>query len=240
MRKKIKVILILFFLILVYIYVTCICFIPDSIYLMQGDKISFFNLFGINYNGIENEKYISTVEAVNLEEEQLNEVKKINLNVSLFNTISLKDVSINVIPKTKVILLGNMAGLKLYTKGVLVVGLSEIEGKKPFENTGIVEGTRIIQVDNTFLTSTEDLVKKVNDSNGNIVNIKYINLNNEEKEVNVLPVKTYKNEYKLGLWVRDAAAGVGTLTFYEPESRNVWNAWTWSCRCRYRRINNNF
>ena len=76
MRKKIKVILILFFLILVYIYVTCICFIPDSIYLMQGDKISFFNLFGINYNGTENEKYISTVEAVNLEEEQLNEVKK--------------------------------------------------------------------------------------------------------------------------------------------------------------------
>ena len=36
---------------------------------------------------------------------------------------------------------------------------------------------------------------------------------------NILPAKTKDNEYKLGLWVRDAAAGVGTLTFYEPDSK---------------------
>src|SRR5699024_910237 len=35
---------------------------------------------------------------------------------------------------------------------------------------------------------------------------------------NISPVKTGENEYKLGLWVRDAAAGVGTLTFYEPST----------------------
>ena len=34
----------------------------------------------------------------------------------------------------------------------------------------------------------------------------------------IKPVKNSDNEYKLGLWVRDAAAGVGTLTFYEPSS----------------------
>ena len=33
-----------------------------------------------------------------------------------------------------------------------------------------------------------------------------------------MPAKTSNNEYKLGLWVRDAAAGVGTITFYEPST----------------------
>ena len=45
---------------------------------------------------------------------------------------------------------------------------------------------------------------------------KYVSSNNEEKIVEMIPARTKENEYKLGLWVRDAAAGVGTLTFYEP------------------------
>jgi len=32
-------------------------------------------------------------------------------------------------------------------------------------------------------------------------------------------VKANDNTYKVGLWVRDAAAGVGTVTFYEPQSK---------------------
>ena len=34
------------------------------------------------------------------------------------------------------------------------------------------------------------------------------------------PVKTKDNEYKLGLWVRDGAAGIGTISYYEPQSGN--------------------
>ena len=45
------------------------------------------------------------------------------------DNIPIKNVDVNVIPKTKVIPLGNIAGVKLYTNGVLVVGMSEIEEK---------------------------------------------------------------------------------------------------------------
>lgn len=54
---------------------------------------------------------------------------------------------------------------------------------------------------------------------GNNIEIKYVR-EGEEYSTTLNPAKTNNNEYKLGLWVRDAAAGVGTMTFYEPETGN--------------------
>lgn len=142
------------------------------------------------------------------------------MGVKLFDSLNVSNLTINVIPKTTVIPLGNTIGLKLYTEGVLVVGMSEIEGEKPYENAGIKEGDRIIKIDKEKILNTEDLVQTVNSSQGKEVQITYIKEDtNEEKVTNILPAKTKDNEYKLGLWVRDAAAGVGTLTFYEPDSK---------------------
>ena len=36
---------------------------------------------------------------------------------------------------------------------------------------------------------------------------------------NITPVQVSEDEYKLGLWVKDAATGVGTMTFYEPQTQ---------------------
>lgn len=142
------------------------------------------------------------------------------MGVKLFDSLNVSNLTVNVIPKTTVIPLGNTIGLKLYTQGVLVVGMSEIEGIKPYENTGIKEGDRIIKIDKEKISNTEDLVQTVNGAQGKEVQVTYIKDDtNEEKVTNILPAKTKDNEYKLGLWVRDAAAGVGTLTFYEPDSK---------------------
>ena len=141
------------------------------------------------------------------------------MNVNLFKHLNVSNVTVNVIPKTTVIPLGNAIGLKLYTQGVLGVGMSEIEGEKPYENTGIKEGDRIIYINNKKISNTDDLVQTVNSSQGKQVEVKYIKEeNNEEVITNIKPAKTKDNEYKLGLWVRDAAAGVGTATFYEPST----------------------
>lgn len=225
MKKKIRIFLILFVLLIIYVYVACISLMPNDITIMQGEKLSFFKLLGISldetYNtnpNIGEYKSQKIVETSNIEDYELKEVGKINLNVNLFKSLALKELTVNVIPKTKVIPLGNAIGLKLYTEGVLVVGMSEIEGKKPYENTGIEEGDRIIEVNNVALKSTKDLIETVNKSNGKEVEVKYISLKNEKKAVTMKPAKTKENQYKLGLWVRDAAAGVGTLTFYEPQT----------------------
>ena len=113
--------------------------------------------------------------------------------------------------------------MKLYTKGVLVVGMSQIntdnnEKTKPYENSGIEQGDMILAINNKEVSNTDELIGEVNNSNGNSIKIKYLK-NNETLETSITPVKS-KNEYKIGLWVRDAAAGVGTLTFYEPSTNS--------------------
>ncbi len=96
--------------------------------------------------------------------------------------------------------------------------MAEIEGNKPYENTGIEEGDRIISINEKQINTTEELIQTVNASQGKQVTVKYVQEDDTEQVVTMLPAKTKDNEYKLGLWVRDAAAGVGTATFYEPES----------------------
>lgn len=210
--KFYKKILIIVFLIIVYIYICNISMMPNDIVLMQGDLLNLDTLFGINVKGTE------TMEASSsLNNSIVNETGKMNLELSLFNLFPVKDVTVNVIPKTTVIPIGKAIGMKLYTDGVLVVGMTEIEGKKPYENTGIEAGDKIIEIDNTEINNTNDLIACVNASKGKTMEIKYVNDSGEET-ANMSAVKTENNEYKLGLWVRDAAAGVGTLTFYEPST----------------------
>ena len=214
--KTIFKFLIVFILIIIFIYVCNISFMPDSIILIQGEKFDLNTLLGLSIKQVENN---GTVQASSLlNKEKVSEVGKADFNLSLFNTIQLKEITVNVIPKTKVVPIGKSIGMKLYTDGVLVVGMSEIEGKKPYQNSGIEEGDRIVEINNNQIDTTDELINTVNRSNGEEVKIKYIETDNSVKTTSIKPVKT-GNEYKLGLWVRDAAAGVGTLTFYEPESQ---------------------
>lgn len=102
--------------------------------------------------------------------------------------------------------------------------MSEIKGidnkkYKPYENTGIVEGDTIISINNAKIETTEELIEKVNSCNGNEVELQYIH-NKKTLECSIKPVQTSMTEYKLGLWVRDSAAGVGTVTFYEPSTQS--------------------
>ncbi len=150
-------------------------------------------------------------------------IGKLDYKLSLFGGIPLKDVTVNVIPRTSVVPVGNVVGLKLYTSGVLVVGMSEIEGMdnnkyKPYENTGIEEGDMIIKINDEAVTCTADLLNTVNASNGKDLIIKYVR-KGETSTTYITPIKVSNNKYKLGLWVRDAAAGVGTVSFYEPSSK---------------------
>ena len=222
MKRKqfIKKVSILILLIIIYTYVVAIQSIPSNIVIFEGETISLKTMFGIKANLIYDNE---TVETISNNQNSINEVGKKTAKLNLFENIFLKNINIDVLPKTTVIPVGNIAGIKLYTSGVLVVGMSEIYGVdnkayKPYENSGIEEGDTIVSVNEDKITSTEDLIEKVNSSNGNEVKIEYIH---QEKTVacSIKPAQTSNNEYKLGLWVRDSAAGVGTVSFYEPSSK---------------------
>lgn len=213
MKKILRMLLLVFFLFVAYVYILSIDTIPNKMTLFEGENMNFKTIFGIQLKPKE-EPAIETASSSGYKQ---------NYEVSLFDNIKLKNVDVNIIPKTKVIPVGSIAGVKLYTNGVLVVGMSEIEGKdnkkyKPYENTGISEGDTIIKIDDMQINSTDDLVNSVNKSNGQNIKINYIH-NEESKECSITPIETSKKEYKIGLWVRDSAAGVGTVTFYEPETK---------------------
>ena len=213
--KLYKKIIFIVILIIIYVYVCNITMLPNSLILMQGENIEISTVLGLN---ITNK---GTMQAsTSLNEKLTDQAGKKDLELSLFNVIPVKDITVNVIPKTTVIPLGKTIGMKLYTEGVLVVGMSEIEGRRPYENSGIEAGDRIIEVNDTKITTADELTECVNTSNGKNIEIKYINDENEIISAEIEPAKISDNEYKIGLWVRDAAAGVGTITFYEPSTGN--------------------
>ena len=102
--------------------------------------------------------------------------------------------------------------------------MSEIQGDdnrmyKPYEKTGIEEGDTIVAINDSTIHSTEDLIQCINMSLGNELEIEYVR-DNQTMQCSMTPVKTADEQYKLGLWVRDSAAGVGTITFYEPSTKS--------------------
>ncbi len=227
--KTAKKIFIISFLLLILVYVTNITSIPNNIVLFEGETLQLETVLGVNIqqnedniNPKEINKYI-TVETSSLIDSTKISTQKTKFKLNLFGKIPLKDITVNVLPKTSVVPLGNAVGLKLYTSGVLVVGMTEIQGDdnnkhKPYENTGIEEGDMIISIDENTITCTADLLDTVNKSKGKELNLEYVR-EGEKLQTTITPIKGTDNSYKLGLWVRDAAAGVGTVSFYEPSTK---------------------
>lgn len=118
MKRIFKMLLLVFFLSLIYIYVIVIEKIPEKIVAFEGEDISLQTIFGIKVQE-KNNDVIET--SSNNEKKVSDEVGKTNLEVSLFNKIPIKEINVDIIPKTKVIPVGSIAGVKLYTNGVLVV-----------------------------------------------------------------------------------------------------------------------
>lgn len=219
LKRLIKKLLLVFFLLIMYSYTLVITNLPDELVVFEGETIFMKTLLGLNIKL--NDETIET--SSNSNQSLTKQAGKSTLEVSLFDSINIKNVNVDVLPKTTVIPVGNIAGVKLYTNGVLVVGMSEIEGYdnkkyKPYENKGIKEGDTIVKIDEKLINSTEDLIETVNNSQGRDIKVQYIH-QEETKECSISPVKTSNSQYKLGLWVRDSAAGVGTVSFYEPTSK---------------------
>lgn len=223
--KKLRNIFIIIGLLVIYIYVCNITLLPSSIIIFEGEELNLRTIIGINVRRANTgtAEVIQASTTVNSDQDNVySSAGTFELNLDLFGTIPVKEINVNVIPKTKVVPMGNLIGVKMYTSGVLVVGMSEIEGQdkqkyKPYINSGIEEGDMIVEINNKKVDTTDELIEVVNNSQGQEIQIKYVR-DDDEMVTSILPIKNESNEYKLGLWVRDAAAGVGTLTFYEPST----------------------
>lgn len=206
--KKFKFILTIFLLFIIYVYVSYISLIPDRIISLNNNTVKLRKLPGIEIS-----------ETTMTSNDNLN---TINIELKLFGKLTLKNINVNKIEDIKVVPVGKVIGLKMYTNGVLVVGMSEIEDKnklinKPYENSDIKPGDTIIKINEEIVESIDSLKQIVSNSNGKELKITILR-NGHVLNTNITPVETQEKKYQLGLWVKDAATGVGTITFYEPES----------------------
>lgn len=154
--------------------------------------------------------------------EQIGVQSSYDVNVTLFGIIPIKTVHVDVIEKKYVVPCGVPFGIKMFTEGVVVVGLSDVDGENglvnPGRDAGIKLGDVILKIGDTEMTNNEQVSEMISASAGKDV-IVTLRRKNMTFTVAVSPVRTVDGQYKAGLWVRDSSAGIGTLTFYDEDTK---------------------
>jgi stage IV sporulation protein B len=234
-RQKKLIIYVLLAVVAIYsIQILNIISYPSQIDVIKGQskKLDFLFPFTVDINGNENrivEFSNNYAEKLNLGLKNTYEFKTINngiaqIGIKIFGLVPVKNVKVNVIDQIYLVPGGDAIGVKLNTKGVLVVGTSEITdegGNKhnPAKEAGIRIGDSIIEIDGIKVKDANHVISLLNKVKNKKIEIK-IERNNATFSTNVKPVKSNQDGcYRLGIWVRDKTAGIGTLTFYDPNSK---------------------
>ena len=142
-------------------------------------------------------------------------------HITALKVIPVKEIKINVTKRRYVGLGGDIFGIKLYTKGVIVVSIDSVTtpsgSKDPAVNAGLKCGDIITHINGEAATSSKQLTESVEQSQGQTLKLN-IDRNGEKLELTLRPEMSVNGGYKAGIWVRDSSAGIGTVTFYDDET----------------------
>jgi len=148
---------------------------------------------------------------------------QINLKLKLFGVIPLKNINVDVVENIKLYPGGQAVGVILRTQGILIVGQSPIIDQNgnthfPAKDAGIEIGDTVVSINNITIQTDEQLARKINElgTKGEEIMV-IIKRNNNLMTKKITPVYCPETKkYRIGLYVRDNAGGVGTLTFFDP------------------------
>lgn len=138
-----------------------------------------------------------------------------SMSVELFGFINFKETEVSVINDVQLKPVGKPIGIYLKTKGILVLQSGEFVGEDGFvkEPSALLqEGDYILAYDGEVIEKKSVLIDKIASSNGEPI-VLTIDRNGEVFDLMVTPEKNEAGEYKLGIWIRDNAQGVGTMTY---------------------------
>lgn len=137
--------------------------------------------------------------------------------LKFMNIFPVKSVKVHVCQSTKVTPCGVPFGVKLYTKGAVVIGTSGVKSDEgmlePWSAAGIRKGDVVIAANGKEVLNNDDLEYVIQNSSGSEIEFRVMR-ENREFITHLKPVKsTDDDKYRVGIWVRDSSAGIGTLTF---------------------------
>lgn len=217
MKKAIRIIDGIFALCLIIIY-SFIVFgnivLPDKIEAYSTKKIEYKSVYSVENNSLYQVDYQNS-----------SKVSPIENDIKLLGIIPVKTTSIIQSKPKKVSVSGESFGIKLYTDGVIIVGIRDVETDKgkcnPAKEAGLEKGDIIIEINGKKVYSADSVTDILNDNNGNDYKIT-VKRNGNYKEFLLKPAySSSQGCYKVGLWVRDSTAGVGTITYYDKSNNTV-------------------
>lgn len=146
-----------------------------------------------------------------------------NVKLKLMGYIPLKSIKIESIAPKRVVAGGHSIGVLLQSKGIMVVGFAPVMGANgskqyPARDQGMQIGDLIFKINGRAITTETDLARIIDQEKNNEL---VISIRRRDKDIN-LPVKPVycpeTQRYRVGLYVRDGVVGVGTLTFWDPDT----------------------
>jgi len=209
-----------------------IFYYPNEIKIAKGENKSINVLFPFSLSVSDNEDIVVQSAYNNGLNNSLKRIYKIDgidagevqFQLKLLGLIPVKKFDVNIVDRPKLVPGGNAIGVKLNTKGVLVVAVTDvigIDGKRynPAKDAGIKPGDNILKINDIEVKDAKHVVDLLNQFKDEKIKVE-IDRNNIKYEVETTPVKSLQdNCYRLGIWVRDKTAGIGTLTFYDKDSK---------------------
>lgn len=216
-------------------YLQAFSVLPERLTLLEGEEYiynfkSFYfvnikadnnDVLKLNNRDIEaNGNYLELISPLAFKTQKKGTVK---LNIKAFGLIPLKTMQIDIIPSKKLVACGNTVGVKIKMEGILVIGVSEVDscsGERlaPAKDGGLKSGDIIYEINGKKLLDINDLIKQIDKSNGNKLEVKYKRGDAITSTI-IYPIEGINDrKYHIGLWVRDSTAGIGTMTFFDPES----------------------
>lgn len=145
-----------------------------------------------------------------------------SVKVSLLNIIPVKTSRVNITKRHYVIAGGDIFGLKIYADGVIVVatgGVDSATGQiSPAASAGIMKGDIILEIDGKRAVSSEEVSSLFQNCEGREMTLR-LSRKGDEFTAKLTPVYSVsEGRYKAGLWIRDSAAGIGTITYVDPST----------------------
>ena len=193
--------------------------LPLQVKIRSNDR----NVLKFNGNSLKDQHVYRMSEPLSIESVKQGDV---NLDFMLFGIIPIKQLKISVTSQKSLIPGGNSIGVSLYTNGALIVGTSEVTDDQgithfPAIDAGLMPGDIIEKVNGVTVKDANHLSQLVNKVKGIAVDLE-CKRDNRIFVTQIHPVKdATDSKYRLGIWVRDSTAGVGTLTFINPRTQHL-------------------
>lgn len=193
---------------IIYLYRT----LPDNYYIAKGGKV--------NISGMLNAVPCSNTAVSSSETE--NEAAE-QAELKLLGLIPIKVVNIFPVETPVLVPCGEPFGIKLLTDGVIVVEVSGFETENGFispgEKCGLRSGDIIKSIDGIEVSSNEDVEDIISSSGGRALKVNAVRSEREFTAWLCPQISSSDESYRAGIWVRDSSAGIGTMTFYDPETK---------------------